>query len=929
MSTGTGEKRKKAKILRWRGVLGDRSRMLRWMVAIVLAVAGTALTFTQLGFVDLELPDGTVGYVVALLQVVALGALLLGTLAGTALGLVTGGVLLLHAQFLPLDHYEFSFVTPLTSIVMFGVCGAMLGILFAFVLRKDPSQVKRIIYISIVCLVVSLLYSIGFAFNVFVSLIVDLVEKAGADVPDAYLQQVAASRTIQLGDMGLQAWSTALVMAVLCSIGDYVARRAREREGALGLRSVFGVWLAVVVALAFMSMSAVSFAVVSGDQLRDAQESMQGEVEYLGDQIRVSDERVKLLQKVTQQGELDYDKVDEKLLADLSDLMEDKSLVEGYSTRDDGVIIMALGDMIYASDDERIRGFASLDDVFDVETLEAIERSKETGEMQRFVFDDVAVATAVDGDEAKMDSMTAPSMSLAYLYAKDASNTILDKDGKEMMIDQSIIMIRTSAQVFATRASLMEWTTLLSLVLLVVVYLIVFQLLNRVVAQRIDQTNGALARVTAGDLDARVEVSDPKEFESLSKGINATVDTLKGWIAEAEARMDAELATAKAIQEAALPRVFPPFPDILKFDVYASMNAARQVGGDFYDFFLVGDSWTAEEGKLGFVVADVSGKGVPAALFMMRAKALLRDYVGSEMELGEAVEEVNRQLVEGNDEGMFVTAWVGVLDYGTGHVDYVNAGHNPPLLWQRESGWRWMREKSGPVLGLFEMPYRARSVECRAGDTFLLYTDGVTEAFDVDEKLYGEERLLAVAEKGYRLHPRELLESVRDDVALHAQGAEQSDDITILTLEVGVPPEITSSLEVPAEVGQLYRVNDFLHAELDRRLCPHRVQGQLDIAVEELFVNVCHYAYPDATPEHPGSVRVQRTYSSDPPSIVVDIIDEGIPYNPLAKPDAVTPSNIEDVPIGGLGILMAKRCTDEMRYERVNDSNVVTIVKKW
>ena len=504
-----------------------------------------------------------------------------------------------------------------------------------------------------------------------------------------------------------------------------------------------------------------------------------------------------------------------------------------------------------------------------------------------------------------------------------------DENGEGSAVEQSIIMIKTSNQVFAKRSNLMIWMTLTTLVLLVVVYLIVFQLLNRMVARRIDLTNSALARVAEGDLDARVEGSDTREFESLSQGINATVDALKGWISEAEARMNTELATAKAIQESALPRIFPPYPDIGRFDIYASMNAARQVGGDFYDFFLIGDDCNAESGKLGFVIADVSGKGIPAALFMMRAKALLHDYVGSGMELGEAVTEANTQLVEGNNEGMFVTAWVGVLDYGTGHVDYVNAGHNPPLLWQRDGGWHWMRQKSGPILGLFDLPYQAHSLDCVAGDMFLLYTDGVTEAFDVNEKLYGEERLLSVAEKGFLLHPRKLLEAVRADVAAYSEGAEQSDDITILTLEVGVPPEVTALLEVLAQIDCLTDVNDFLHAELDRRLCPHRVQNQLDIAVEELFVNVCHYAYPDATDENPGTVRIQRTYSSEPPSIVVDIIDRGIPYNPLAKPDAVTPDNIEDVPIGGLGILMAKRCVDEMRYEWTDGCNVVTIVKKW
>jgi len=475
----------------------------------------------------------------------------------------------------------------------------------------------------------------------------------------------------------------------------------------------------------------------------------------------------------------------------------------------------------------------------------------------------------------------------------------------------------------------MGWTTLSSLVLFAAVFVLISLLLNRVVARRIDETNEVLARVTAGDLDARVEVQDTREFESLSEGVNTTVDSLKNLIVEAETRMDEELATARAIQESALPQTFPPFPNIPRFDIYASMNPAKQVGGDFYDFFLIGDDCGQMKGKLGFLVADVSGKGVPAALFMMKAKALLRDYVSSGMELGEAISEVNRQLVDGNDESMFVTAWVGVLDYGTGHVDYVNAGHNPPLLWQNDDGWRWMREKSGPVLGLFEVPYSAHEVECNTGDMLLLYTDGVTEAFDVNAELYGEERLLAVAEKGYRLHPSALLESVKADVAQYAEGAEQSDDITILALEVGVPPEATAVLEVPAELTELDTVNEFLHAELDNRFCPHRVQSQLDIAVEELFVNVCKYAYAESGPDVPRTVRIHRTYSADPSSITVDIIDKGIPFDPLAKPDAVTPDDIKDVPIGGLGILMAKKSVDEIRYERTDGNNIVTIVKKW
>ena len=931
MSPETESARKKARIIRWRGVMGDSRRVLRLMVFVVLAVTGVALTFTQLGFVDVPLEDGSDGYVVTLLQVVALGALLLGTFAGMVLGLLTGAVLLLHAQLLPLDHYELSFITPITSVVMFGFVGLLLGVLLAVALRKNPSQIRRVIYIFIVCLVASFLYSLGFYFNVGISVVIHIVDTLGLEANDPAVLKIANSTATQLGSIETQVWGTALVMTLLCSVGDRLARKVVMHRGTLGLRTVFGAWLSVVVALSFMVMAAVSFGVSSADALHDAEDDMRNEVNYLCTQMKLGGKRVELLQETLSQAGVETSDIDEATLTGLSDLLADDVVLSGFTPNSDDIVIIEFDGRVYASNDERFTVGMDMSQTFFGDSSSAIERSKENQQIERFIF--VDPARKPDAENRSLTAPDAPEVHphIAYVYAQHSYDFAIDTEeaSDEGVISADVVMIRSSDQVFAKRPEVMTWMTASSLVLLLAVFVIVFQLLNRVVAKRIDDENAALSLITSGNLDARAEAGGTREFESLTEGINDTVDALRGWIAEAESRMDAELATARAIQESALPSTFPPYPDIPKFDIFASMNAAKQVGGDFYDFFLIGEDCDDSQGKLGFVIADVSGKGVPAALFMMRAKALLRDYLASGMEIGEAVSEANRLLIEGNDEGMFVTAWVGVLDYGTGHVDYVNAGHNPPLLWQREGGWQWLRRKSGPVLGLFEISYRALEVDCLAGDTFLLYTDGVTEAFDVDEQLYGEDRLMAVAENGYRMHPRELLESVRSDVAKHANGAEQSDDITIMTLEVGVPPEVTATLEVPAEVSQLTTVNEFLHSELDRRLCPQRVQNQLDIAVEELFVNVCHYAYPEATPDEPGAVRIQRTYCADPPSITVDIIDEGIPYNPLEKPDAVTPGNIKDVPIGGLGILMAKRCTDEMFYERVNGSNVVTIVKKW
>ena len=918
----------KHKILRWRGVLADASATMRALVFAVLAVTCVALTFTQLGFAGIGFSGRYEGYIVVLLLPVALAALLFGILPGGLYGLIAGAVLYAHSKLMPLDYFELTFVDLFTSVILLTLCGLLLGFLFAVALRKDPRQLKRVVYIAIVCVIVSCVYSLLFMFNAVALVVVGMVDAGASEMNAAAVSDLAfsgtASMLLRLGNLSLQLFADALLMTLICVVGDIVARKAIRAQGTVGLRVLFASWLGVVVLMAFMATSAVGFIAISQEELAKAVESMDDELDYLENQMAGYVEREAAFSEFVDS----FSSFDEALNEDnfqiYLDAISPKKLLDGYEKESDGIIFLTQDGRVALSDDPRLSVGSPLADFVDDEVLEAIERSIETGEAVRFVYDDADIQGLANEIEESGSASESVAFNdgiarsyLAYVMAREAAN------------QTEVVIIWPASKVYADRAVVMAWTTFSVLVMLLVVFLLTERLLSSVVARRIDETNQALGQITAGDLDVRVDVRDTREFASLSSGINQTVDALKGWISEAETRMDAELATAKVIQESALPRIFPPFPDILRFDVYASMHAAKEVGGDFYDFFLIGDDSGPDAGKLGFVIADVSGKGVPAALFMMNAKALVRSYMESGMELGEAVENANRQLCDGNDEGMFVTLFAGVLDYGTNHIDFVNAGHNPPLLWQ-EASWRWLKDKSGLPLGLFEgLPYHAYSLDCKVGDQLLMYTDGVTEAMNEAGELYGEARLEQLAVENFPLHPRMLIEEVRRDIVRHAAGAEQSDDITLLVLEVGVPPEITATLAVRADVSELPRVNDFIHTELDRRLCPKRVQNQLDIAVEELFVNVAHYAYPSATPERPGMVRIGYTYSADPPSIVVSIADDGIPYDPLAKPDAVTPDDIMDVPIGGLGILMAKQSVDEMAYERVDGSNVVSITKRW
>lgn len=252
-----------------------------------------------------------------------------------------------------------------------------------------------------------------------------------------------------------------------------------------------------------------------------------------------------------------------------------------------------------------------------------------------------------------------------------------------------------------------------------------------------------------------------------------------------------ELSVATHIQTSMLPCIFPAFPERTEFDIYATMDPAKEVGGDFYDFFLVDDD------HLAMVIADVSGKGVPAALFMVIAKTLIKDHAQQGAQPEEVFTTVNRLLCEANDEGMFVTAWMGVLELSTGHLAYVNAGHNPPLLRRGGGKYEFLRTRSGFILaGMEGVRYRPASLELAPGDAVYLYTDGVTEATDAGKQLYGDQRLCEVLNANAGSGPEELLNIVRRDVDAFVGDAPQFDDITMLGLRfLGSSDKVNNKIE--------------------------------------------------------------------------------------------------------------------------------------
>ncbi len=331
---------------------------------------------------------------------------------------------------------------------------------------------------------------------------------------------------------------------------------------------------------------------------------------------------------------------------------------------------------------------------------------------------------------------------------------------------------------------------MLAIILVILLSALCIIKISMVLSKRITRPLGHLIKgvteISQGNLDTYIMVATNDEIFRLSNAFNAMSEDLLRQIAELTAvtaekeRIGAELEVATQIQASMLPCIFPAFPEHKEFDIFATMEPAKEVGGDFYDFFLV------DENHLGLVMADVSGKGVPAALFMVIAKTLIKNHAQLGQSPSRVLTEVNDQLCESNDAGMFVTCWMGVLDLRSGLLTYGNAGHNPPLLCRKDGQFEYINMTPGLVLaGMDGIPYRQAELTLQKGDTIYLYTDGVTEATSLQDELYGEDRLQKILNDNRTASLEEMLLAVKADIDRFVDVAPQFDDITMLGLTFG------------------------------------------------------------------------------------------------------------------------------------------------
>jgi sigma-B regulation protein RsbU (phosphoserine phosphatase) len=415
---------------------------------------------------------------------------------------------------------------------------------------------------------------------------------------------------------------------------------------------------------------------------------------------------------------------------------------------------------------------------------------------------------------------------------------------------------------------------------------------------------------------------DNNVVEVVSIGIDITERRgMELQVKAARDRMEGELNIAADIQMSMLPLEFPAFPERREFSIHAMLQPAREVGGDFYDFFLI------DHDHLCFCVGDVSDKGVPAALFMAVTKTLIGSHAASDWSPASIMTAVNRELCVHNESSMFVTIFLCILDLRTGEIVYTNAGHNPPYIKTADGDLITLDQRHGMVAGAVAgIAYGEDRRLLSPGDYMILFTDGVTEAMSPNQELYSDEALERLLGESTMVGTEQGVKLVYDSVVAHQDIATQSDDITILIVAFDETSDMeTARLEIAvvntlkdigaalASLGDFAKANDV----------GDDIRRTVLLTVDDLLNNIVSYAYEDEDIHH-ISVVVKLSSSR----VSVSLSDDGIPFNPFGAEVPNTSTPLEGREEGGLGIHLVRSLMDEYDYERRAGQNIVTIAKR-
>ncbi len=438
----------------------------------------------------------------------------------------------------------------------------------------------------------------------------------------------------------------------------------------------------------------------------------------------------------------------------------------------------------------------------------------------------------------------------------------------------------------------------------------------------------AAHRIAKGKFNTHLQLLRPHdELWVLGNALDHMQHSLEKYINElkvttqAKGRIESELNIASKIQMSMIPKIFPPYPEREDLDVYATLIPAKAVGGDLYDFFL-------RDEKLFFCIGDVSGKGVPASLVMAVTRSLLRIVATQESRPDRIVASLNTSMSDMNETNMFVTLFVGVLDLPTGRFRYCNAGHNAPVLIEGETREVKMLDVK-PNLPIAIMPkwnFELQETYLTTDSVLFMYTDGLTEAENAAQELFGEDRMMEVLKETENRSTKEQIDTMLEAVRRHVNGAEQSDDLTMVSLGYKRQERDTKFYRkrtLHNDIRETPKIADFIDDIVGETGIDMALACSLNLALEEAVVNVMNYAYPHG---QVGSITLE-SYAFDG-SLKFVITDNGIPFDPTRVKEPDVTSGIEDRQVGGLGIFLVNRIMDKVEYKRMNNTNILTLSKK-
>ena len=457
------------------------------------------------------------------------------------------------------------------------------------------------------------------------------------------------------------------------------------------------------------------------------------------------------------------------------------------------------------------------------------------------------------------------------------------------------------------------------IVLSIIAFLIptvLFWGLNKYLINPINKLSEFAKKISKGE-EIKIKIEKPKEFAQLASAFDKMTSDIKSITKERE-KINSELSIAKSIQSSSLPNIFPPYPDKKEFDIYASMEPAKGVGGDFYDFYFID-----EKNNFMFLIADVSGKGIPAALFMMTIKTLINNMSQVGYEPKELIKIINQKICENNKEDFFVTMFSGIVNIKTGKTYFVNCGHNKPLIKHKNGKYEYLDIDNNLPLGIFsDTEFEVYETKLQKGDIIFTYTDGITEAANNLNELYGEKRLedsLNSIKENDDI--TEIIKRIKENLSIYTAEAPQSDDITMLCFKYKGVSNNEKRVYNDLAKKENYKVfiswlQDILTEwNINKELC-----NQIDMCSEEIFANICFYAYPSTE----GKIYISIEKNEN--EIVMEFEDSGIQYNPLEKPDPDITLPPQDRPLGGLGIFMVKNIAKNVKYERIEDKNKLILI---